>query len=99
MRPPPGSPLENTTVASIRPELIDPSNTLIRWKDVCALTGLARITIYKIMERDSSFPRPVPLTDSKSRGAPVGFVLGEVQAWIQGRIAAREAKVKGHDQA
>ncbi|MBX9764780.1 MAG: AlpA family phage regulatory protein [Pseudomonadaceae bacterium] len=54
-----------------------------------AITGLARPTIYKRFKDDPTFPRPVPLSDSKSRGAPIGFVLAEVQEWIRNRIARR----------
>lgn len=68
----------------------DPANTLIRMPEVEAITGFARATIYKRLKDDSTFPRPVPLSNSKSRGAPVGFVLSEVQAWVQLRIASRE---------
>lgn len=69
----------------------DPAVTLIRFPDVMNLTGLARATIYKRLKDDPNFPRPVPLSDSKARGAPVGFVLAEVQRWARGRIEAREA--------
>ena len=84
--------LEKTALNGIRPEFIDPYATLIRWPDVCAMTGLARVTIYKLMDRDPSFPRPVRLTDGEGRGGPVGFVLGEIQAWIKNRIKARDEK-------
>ncbi|WP_422210556.1 helix-turn-helix transcriptional regulator [Pseudomonas sp.] len=68
----------------------DPAVTLIRFPDVVAMTGLARATIYKRLKDDPTFPRPVPLSDSTSRGAPVGFVLAEVQRWARERIEARE---------
>lgn len=67
----------------------DPAATIIRMPDLEAITGLARPTIYKRLKDDSSFPRPVPLSDSKSRGAPIGFVLAEVQEWVRKRIALR----------
>lgn len=67
----------------------DPSITLIRIPDLEAITGLARPTVYKRLKDDPTFPRPVPLSDSKSRGSPVGFVLAEVQAWVRHRIALR----------
>ncbi|MBH2035139.1 MAG: AlpA family phage regulatory protein [Pseudomonadales bacterium] len=47
-------------------------------------------TIYRKLSTDKTFPRPVPLSDSSSRGAPVGFVLNEVLAWIESRIEKRE---------
>lgn len=67
----------------------DPAATLIRFPDVVAMTGLARATIYKRLKDDPTFPRPVPLSNSTSRGAPVGFVLAEVQRWARARIEAR----------
>jgi len=67
----------------------DPATTLIRMPDLEAITGLARPTVYKRLKDDPTFPRPVPLSDSKSRGSPVGFVLAEVHAWVRQRIALR----------
>ncbi|RRV39908.1 AlpA family phage regulatory protein [Pseudomonas sp. o96-267] len=58
--------------------------------ELLALTGLQRSTVYKRLKSDPTFPKPVPLSDSNARGAPVGFVLAEVQAWVKARIAARE---------
>ena len=70
--------------------LLDPATTLIRINEVVAIVGLARPTIYKLMRQpDSGFPLPVKLSDSTARGAPVAWVLGEVQAWVLARIAAR----------
>ncbi|WP_213879210.1 AlpA family phage regulatory protein [Pseudomonas sp. dw_358] len=68
----------------------DPSTFIIRIPELCAITGLARPTVYKRLKDDLTFPKPVPLSDSKSRGAPVGWVLAEVQAWVRQRIALRE---------
>ncbi|KAA8706345.1 MULTISPECIES: helix-turn-helix transcriptional regulator [Pseudomonas] len=70
--------------------LLDPATTLIRIPEVMAIVGLARPTIYKLMRRaDSGFPLPVKLSHSNARGAPVAWVLSEVQEWVRGRIAAR----------
>ncbi|WFS21224.1 AlpA family phage regulatory protein [Pseudomonas sp. 905_Psudmo1] len=70
--------------------MICPEKTIIRIPEVTALTGLARNTIYKRLKGDPSFPKPVPLSDSKLRGAPVGWVLAEVQAWISSQITKRD---------
>ncbi|WP_286974323.1 AlpA family phage regulatory protein [Pseudomonas sp.] len=67
----------------------DPAVTIIRMPELEGITGLARPTVYKRLKDDPTFPRPVPLSDSKSRGAPVGWVLGEVQEWVRKRIALR----------
>ncbi|KPW91824.1 MULTISPECIES: helix-turn-helix transcriptional regulator [Pseudomonas syringae group] len=69
----------------------DPATTLIRISEVIAIVGLARPKIYKLMQQqDSGFPLPVKLSNSNARGAPVAWVLGEVQAWTRARIAARD---------
>jgi len=67
----------------------DPAVTLIRMPELLALTGLQRATVYKRLKDDPTFPRPVPLSDSPARGAPVAWVLAEVQEWVKSRIAAR----------
>lgn len=68
----------------------DPSTTLIRMPELLALTGLGgRATVYRMLKEDPTFPRPVPLSASTARSAPVAWVLGEVQEWIRARIAAR----------
>ncbi|MGU0835138.1 helix-turn-helix transcriptional regulator [Pseudomonas aeruginosa] len=69
---------------------LDPATTLIRMPEVEAIVGLARPTIYKLMRQpESGFPLPVKLSDSAARGAPVAWVLGEVQEWVRARIATR----------
>lgn len=62
---------------------------IIRMRELEALISLKRSTIYKKLNTDPSFPKPIPLSDSASPGAPVGFLLSEVLAWIEGRIAKR----------
>lgn len=69
----------------------DPATTLIRITEVMAIVGLARPTIYKLIQQpESRFPTPVKLSNSNARGAPVAWVLGEVQNWTRARIAARD---------
>ena len=68
----------------------DPATTLIRINEVMAIVGLARPTIYKLMQQpESRFPAPVKLSNSNARGAPVAWVLEEVQSWTRDRIALR----------
>lgn len=56
---------------------------LLRRKDVEALTGLPRSTIYALMAR-GEFPAQVRLTGRKA----VAWARDEVDGWIAGRIAA-----------
>ncbi|MNZ57660.1 Prophage CP4-57 regulatory protein (AlpA) [compost metagenome] len=67
----------------------DPALVLVRIPEAEKIVGLKRVTIYKRLKDDPTFPRPVPLTDSTARGAPVGFVLAELQEWVRSRIARR----------
>lgn len=85
----------HTTPSNMQPAAatvhqFDPATVIIRISELSAITGYARPTIYKRLKDDPTFPRPVPLSDSKSRGAPVGWVLAEAQAWVRQRIALRE---------
>ncbi len=70
----------------------EPPHVIIRMGALEGLVGMARPTIYKRIKDDPTFPRPVPLSNSTARGAPVGFVLAEVQQWIQSRIEMREGQ-------
>jgi len=70
--------------------MFDASSTLIRMPEVERIVGMKRSTIYKLMQRtDSGFPLPVKLSDSTARGAPVAWVLSEIQTWARSRIEAR----------
>jgi len=64
----------------------DPSCILIRINEVSSIVGLARSTIYKLLSNpQSKFPRPVKLTDATGKGAPVAWVLSEVEQWARSR--------------
>lgn len=82
-------PLHFTPPATTIPEF-DPDFIIIRMPELETITGICRPTIYKRLKDDPTFPRPVPLSDSTARGAPIGFVLAEVQQWVRSRIARRE---------
>ena len=60
-------------------------------REVEGIVGMKRSTIYKLMQRpDCGFPQPVKLSNSNARGAPVAWVLSEVQQWARSRIEARD---------
>ena len=86
------NPSNTCTLQSI--QLINPATTIIRFSEACALTGLGRPALYKRLANDSTFPRRVPLSSSKARGAPVGFVLAEIQAWVAAQIAKRDQEAQ-----
>src|SRR5436190_559659 len=62
------------------------ATNILRLPAVKARTGLSRSTIY-LRVSQGSFPAPVNLGDRA-----VGWLDSEIQAWLQGRIAARSAK-------
>lgn len=71
--------------------VFDASSTLIRMPEVERIVGMKRSTIYKLMQRtDTGFPLPVKLSNSNARGAPVAWVLSEIQTWARNRIEARD---------
>lgn len=67
-----------------------PANRILRLKQVVEYVGLSRSTIYDILDPNSkrydpTFPRQVKLSI-----ASVGWVAGEIEIWIESKIAQRE---------
>ncbi|RZQ02769.1 AlpA family transcriptional regulator [Vibrio vulnificus] len=57
---------------------------VIRLKEVMALTGLSKSSIYRFSE-SNDFPKSVPL------GArSVGWIESEVNQWLERKISSRE---------
>ncbi|MEC5383090.1 AlpA family phage regulatory protein [Aurantimonas sp. C2-6-R+9] len=63
--------------------------SFVRWTKVIELTGLPQNTIRDLVKA-GKFPAPVPLA-----ARSVGFVKGEVDAWMRDRIAARGGQLNG----
>lgn len=59
---------------------------ILRFPEVVNRTGLSRSTVYGRI-RAGDFPTPVPLGD----GRAVGFIEGEVSAWIEALANTRSA--------
>ncbi|MBK2093729.1 AlpA family transcriptional regulator [Francisella philomiragia] len=60
---------------------------IIRLKTVLEITSLSRSTIYDYMSRDL-FPKQVKIGENS-----VGWVLSEVEDWINNRISERDTKL------
>jgi len=58
---------------------------ILRLREVEAMTGLKKTFLYDAMRRNA-FPRPVPL-GTRARG----WLLSDVAAWIEGRMALRDS--------
>lgn len=61
------------------------ASTFLRLPDVKKSTGLARTTIYRLIS-EGAFPKPIKLA-----ARSVAWCSAEVEAWMAGRIALREA--------
>ena len=48
-------------------------------------------TVIRMPELEAMTGLARPLSNITSKGAPVGWVLGEVQDWVRSRIAIRDA--------
>lgn len=57
----------------------------LRLKEVMALTGLGRSTIYKFMADETDFPKSVPLG-----GRAVAWVESEIEEWMELCLSKRD---------
>jgi len=71
------------TYRSMSPKGLIRQPALRDWLD------LTRSGLEKLRAKDPNFPRPIK--DGGSRQAAVYYVVAEVDAWLQSRIAARDA--------
>lgn len=62
---------------------------LLSFTEVCSLLRKSRSGLYKLMASDPTFPRSIK--DGEARSARAFFVAGEIAAWQQSRIEARDA--------
>lgn len=60
---------------------------ILRWPEVQAITGIARNTAHTLA-RTNKFPKPIKLSVN---GRASGWLLSEIQAWLQSRIEERNA--------
>lgn len=58
---------------------------LLRLRDVLALTGLSRSSLYRLMSRDA-FPRPVSIAGTRMRA----WSSAEVSRFIESQLAQQE---------
>ena len=56
---------------------------LIKFSEVAERLGLSRPTIYKILARDPTFPKPIHVTPTAPR-----FRAEDIEAWLEKRTAA-----------
>ncbi|TWI58701.1 AlpA family transcriptional regulator [Pseudomonas duriflava] len=62
---------------------------LIPQPDLCKWIGQTRSGLDKLKKKDPTFPKPIKF--SESRQAAAYYVVAEIEAWLQSKIAARDA--------
>jgi len=60
--------------------------SILRLKSVIQLTGLSRSSIYSLIAK-GEFPKQIKLTKRSS-----GWVLQEVEHWVNDRVAERDSE-------
>ncbi|RRW26499.1 helix-turn-helix transcriptional regulator [Ectopseudomonas oleovorans] len=71
------------------PHTAAPSKALIRRKGLCDWLDLSSATFDRLRKNDPSFPKPIKNGDARQAG--VHFVVSEVEAWLEAKIAGRDA--------
>ena len=71
-----------------------PSKGLIRQPALCQWLDVTRSGLAKLRAKDPSFPKPIK--DGDSRQAAAYYVVAEVEAWLQSKIAARDKAQVDH---
>lgn len=61
---------------------------LISQPEVCRAIGQTRSGLEKLRKNDPSFPKPIKFSDT--RQAAAYYVISEVNAWLQTKLAARD---------
>lgn len=61
---------------------------LMRQPALCEWLDLTRSGLEKLKARDPAFPKPIK--EGSTRQAAAYYVVAEVEAWLQAKIAARD---------
>lgn len=72
------------------------SKRLIRQPALCQWLDVTRSGLAKLRVKDPSFPKPIK--DGDSRQAAAYYVVVEVEAWLQSKIAARDKAQTGENE-
>lgn len=56
---------------------------VIRMRELLEITSLSRATVYRMVSRDKNFPKPIKIGNNNARNSAVGFLLADVQRWIE----------------
>lgn len=73
----------------MHPNKPTPNKAMIRQLSLCDWLDLSRSGLDKLRKKDPTFPKPIK--DGDTRQAAAYYVVAEVEAWIQSKVAARDA--------
>lgn len=62
---------------------------ILRPKEVAYMLGVGQDMLLTL-RKEADFPRPVQLSSSTKRNAPIGFLLGDIENWIKQRAGQAE---------
>ncbi|MGO3561953.1 helix-turn-helix transcriptional regulator [Pseudomonas helleri] len=80
----------------MNPNTTPSSKGLIRQPTLCQWLDVTRSGLAKLKAKDCSFPKPIK--DGDSRQAAAYYVVAEVEAWLQSKIAARDRAQTGENE-
>ena len=78
----------------MNPNATSSNKGLIRQPALCQWLDVTRSGLAKLRVKDPSFPKPIK--DGDSRQAAAYYVVAEVEAWLQSKIAARDKAQSDH---
>lgn len=65
----------------------NPAKALVRISTLAQMLDLSRSGLAKLRIKDPTFPKPIK--DNSNRQAAAYFVVAEVEAWLQAKMANR----------
>jgi len=64
-------------------------NQILRYSDLEEMLGLNRVTVWRRVKNDPTFPKPIRLGGKKT--SAVGFLKSEIELWLSEQMAERHS--------
>ena len=81
--------MPNTTASPIPPNKASRLEQLLSFNEVCSLMRKSRSGLYKLMDSDPAFPKPIK--DGEARSARAFFAASEIAIYLEAKLAGRAA--------
>jgi len=66
------------------------SNKLMRVSEVAELLGVSTSYVYKLAQKDESFPLPIVLGSEHNKRSASRWVLTEIEEWVNSRPRGKD---------